>query len=133
MKPSFLGNNCDKARLSGHFVLGLHSLYTHCTVGGGGGVGGGQSVRGEGRGTRRGEGEKAEERWREKDGVCAKPPCKEQAVVRWTRAGNLLALEASCHHGSLTYEHLAAQSVMPVLNESVFAQCVFSTQTNCVI
>ena len=134
MKSSFLGNNCDKARLSGHFVLGLHSLYTHFTVGGGGGVGGRQSVRGEGRGTRRGEREKAEERRRdgerERACVCAKAPCKEQEGVRWTRAGNLLALGASRHHGSLTYEHLAAQSVMLVLNGSVFAQCVFSTQTN---
>lgn len=106
MKSSFLGNNCDKARLSGHFVLGLHSLYTHCTVGGGGGVGGGQSVRGEGR---EGEGRGEKESWREKDGVCAKAPCKEQAGVRWTGAGNRLALAASRHHGSLTYEHLAAQ------------------------
>lgn len=47
---SFLGNNSDKTRLSGHSVLGL---YAHFAAGSGvGGVGGGV---GEGRGTRRGE------------------------------------------------------------------------------
>lgn len=37
--------------------------------------------------------------------------------VNWTRAGNLPALEASCYHGSLRCEHLAAQRGMLVLND----------------
>lgn len=103
----------------------------HCWQGGG--VVGGQSVKGEGRGIGRGKREKTEERrageW-ERAGACAKTPCKEHEEVNWTRAGKLLSLETSCNLGSLRSEHLAAQSCWSLIR-SIFAQCGFSTQTNC--
>ena len=88
MKLSFLGNNSDKTRLSGHSVLGL---YAHFAAGSGvGGVGGGVG-RGGGQGGERGEGREVMES--EKELVRVPRLCRGHEGVSWTRAGSLLALE----------------------------------------
>ena len=96
MKLSFLGNNSDKTRLSGHSVLGL---YTHfhislLAVGVGGGVG---------EGDKEGREEKAEKRWRVRNSWCICQDSVQRAQgaeldQSWKPAG---PGATSRHHGSL--------------------------------